>query len=36
MFDKYGKIIEINIKEKRDKFAFIEFADIREAENALK
>ena len=35
IFDKFGKIIDINLKEKKEKFAFIEFEDIRDAEDAL-
>lgn len=35
LFDKFGKIIDINLKEKKEKFAFIEFEDIRDAEDAL-
>lgn len=35
LFEKYGKIFELTLKEKQEKFAFVEFEDIRDAENAL-
>lgn len=35
LFEKFGKIIDINLKEKKEKFAFVEFEDIRDAEDAL-
>jgi len=34
-FDKFGKIVDITLKEGRDRFAFIEFDDVRDAEDAL-
>ena len=37
VFEKYGKIMDINLKDKegREKFAFVEFDDVRDAEDAL-
>jgi len=34
-FDKFGKIVDITLKEGRDRFAFIEFDDVRDAEDAV-
>jgi RNA recognition motif-containing protein len=31
LFSKYGKILNVTIKSKKDKFAFIEFEDLRDA-----
>jgi len=36
LFGKYGKIMGINIRETRDKFAFVEFSTVEEAAKALK
>lgn len=35
-FSKYGPIISVQIKKKNSTFAFIEFQDMRDAENGLK
>lgn len=34
MFEKYGKILDVKIKVKREAFAFVEYDDIRDAEDA--
>ncbi len=34
-FDKYGKIVEIKIRESRDRYAFIEFETYEAAEEAF-
>ena len=34
MFEAYGKIADITMKEGRDNYAFIEFEDINDAEEA--
>jgi RNA recognition motif-containing protein len=34
-FEKFGKIVDITLKEGRDRFAFIEYDDVRDAEDAL-
>ena len=34
VFESYGKIAEIKILERRDVYAFVEFEDFRDAEDA--
>lgn len=35
MFEVYGKIVEIVLKEGRDKYAFVEFENLKDAEEAF-
>lgn len=35
MFEKYGKVVDIVIKGRRDPYAFVEFGEYKAAEDAL-
>ncbi len=35
IFEKYGKIVDIVMKEKKEPYAFVEYEDIRDAEDAV-